>query len=172
MSSGQPKPERWAITNSAGRPEERDGWALGGGGTQRRGLPDDVGSSGATCGGGGQADFGSPVAVPDPRVEPRVYPQNGHAVTFWTYYEPVASAVVSPVDYASALHRLRAGMRMLATKSGVLFIDLETCCRGSVEFDLAHAPEEVGEHYPSVDKGLLRECRILVLAMITAWRWD
>ncbi len=184
------------------------------------------------------ADFGSPVAVPDPRVEPRVYPQNGYAVTFWTYYEPVPSAVVSPADYASALHRLHAGMRTLevptphftdrvrqaqelvasrhrapmltdmdrellgnalrglsravrehgsaeqllhgephpgnalATRDGVLFIDLETCCRGPVEFDLAHAPEEVGEHYPGVDNRLLRECRILVLAMIAAWRWD
>ncbi|MEU4218143.1 aminoglycoside phosphotransferase family protein [Actinoplanes sp. NPDC026623] len=61
---------------------------------------------------------------------------------------------------------------VLTTKEGLLFIDLETCCRGPVEFDLAHAPEEVGEHYPGVDHGLLRECRILVLAMITAWRWD
>jgi Ser/Thr protein kinase RdoA (MazF antagonist) len=61
---------------------------------------------------------------------------------------------------------------VLATKNGLLFIDLETCCRGPVEFDLAHAPEEVGEHYPGVDQGLLRECRILVLAMITTWRWD
>ena len=61
---------------------------------------------------------------------------------------------------------------VLTTKNGPLFIDLETCCRGPVEFDLAHAPEEVGEHYPGVDQDLLRECRILVLAMITAWRWD
>jgi thiamine kinase-like enzyme len=61
---------------------------------------------------------------------------------------------------------------VLATKSGPLFIDLETCCRGPVEFDLAHAPEEVGAHYPGIDQELLRECRILVLAMITAWRWD
>jgi len=61
---------------------------------------------------------------------------------------------------------------LLNTKSGLLFIDLETCCRGPVEFDLAHAPEEVSEHYPGVDQDLLRECRILVLAMITAWRWD
>jgi Ser/Thr protein kinase RdoA (MazF antagonist) len=61
---------------------------------------------------------------------------------------------------------------VLATKSGLLFIDLETCCRGPVEFDLAHAPEEVSEHYPDVNQGLLRECRILVLAMITTWRWD
>ena len=61
---------------------------------------------------------------------------------------------------------------LLTTEHGLLFIDLETCCSGPVEFDLAHAPEEVDEHYPGVDRGLLRECRILVLAMITSWRWD
>jgi Ser/Thr protein kinase RdoA (MazF antagonist) len=61
---------------------------------------------------------------------------------------------------------------LLTTRDGPLFIDFETCCRGPVEFDLAHAPEEVGAHYPGVDQELLRECRILVLAMITAWRWD
>ena len=61
---------------------------------------------------------------------------------------------------------------VLTTKNGLLFIDLETCCRGPVEFDLAHAPEDVSEHYPGVDRGLLRECRILVLAMISTWRWD
>jgi hypothetical protein len=61
---------------------------------------------------------------------------------------------------------------VLTTKKGLLFIDLETCCRGPVEFDLAHAPEEVSEHYPGVNQDLLRQCRILVLAMITTWRWD
>ncbi|WP_049562108.1 phosphotransferase [Nonomuraea sp. SBT364] len=61
---------------------------------------------------------------------------------------------------------------LLTTKNGLLFIDFETCCRGPVEFDLAHAPEEVGEHYPDVDRELLRQCRILMLAIITTWRWD
>ncbi|WP_152360616.1 phosphotransferase enzyme family protein [Microlunatus speluncae] len=61
---------------------------------------------------------------------------------------------------------------LLSTTDGPLFIDLETCCRGPVEFDLAHAPEEVADHYPGVDHDLLRDCRILVLAMITTWRWD
>ncbi|HEX4815076.1 MAG TPA: phosphotransferase [Nonomuraea sp.] len=61
---------------------------------------------------------------------------------------------------------------VLATANGPLFIDLETCCRGPVEFDLAHAPDDVGAHYPGVNRALLRECRILVLAMITTWRWD
>ena len=32
--------------------------------------------------------------------------------------------------------------------------------------------DEVGAHYPGLDRGLLRDCRILMLAMITAWRWD
>ena len=61
---------------------------------------------------------------------------------------------------------------LLTTTTGPLFIDLETCCRGPVEFDLAHAPDDVSEHYPGVDHDLLRECRILVLAMISTWRWD
>jgi aminoglycoside phosphotransferase (APT) family kinase protein len=61
---------------------------------------------------------------------------------------------------------------VLTTKNGLLFIDLETCCRGPVEFDLAHAPEEVSQHYRGVNQDLLRECRILVLAMIATWRWD
>jgi Ser/Thr protein kinase RdoA (MazF antagonist) len=61
---------------------------------------------------------------------------------------------------------------VLTTKHGLLFIDLETCCRGPVEFDLAHAPEEVSEHYPGVNHDVLRACRLLVLAMITTWRWE
>ena len=61
---------------------------------------------------------------------------------------------------------------VLSTKDGLLFIDLEACCRGPVEFDLAHVPEEVGVRYPDADQELLRECRLLVLAMVAAWRWD
>jgi hypothetical protein len=61
---------------------------------------------------------------------------------------------------------------VLGTKDGPLFIDLETCCRGPVEFDLAHAPEAVAQNYRGADRKLLGECRGLVLAMVTAWRWD
>jgi aminoglycoside phosphotransferase (APT) family kinase protein len=61
---------------------------------------------------------------------------------------------------------------LLSTKNGPLFIDLETCCHGPIEFDLAHVPEEVIEHYPDVDQELLDACRVLVLAMVAAWRWD
>ncbi|WNM36429.1 aminoglycoside phosphotransferase family protein [Streptomyces sp. Li-HN-5-11] len=184
------------------------------------------------------ATSGCPVAVLDPRVEPRAYERDGFVVTLWTYYEPATPGEISPADYAHALERLHAGMRgldvpaphftdrveqaqrlvanhdrtpaladtdrallgdtlrnlrrviderggteqllhgephpgnLLTTKNGLLFIDLETCCRGPVEFDLAHAPEEVVDHCPGVDQDLLRDCRLLVLAMITTWRWD
>ncbi|GAA1608024.1 aminoglycoside phosphotransferase [Kribbella hippodromi] len=61
---------------------------------------------------------------------------------------------------------------VLSTAQGPLFIDFETCCRGPIEFDLAHTPEAVCEHYPNLDKDLLDDCRGLVLAMVAAWRWD
>ena len=80
------------------------------------------------------------------------------------------------IDHRGAPEQLLHGEphlgNVLSTKDGLLFIDLETCCRGPVEFDLAHAPEEVSEHYPAVNQDLLRECRILVLAMVATWRWD
>ena len=180
------------------------------------------------------AESGCPVAVLDPRVEPRAYEHDGFEVTLWTYYEPASSAEVSPADYADALRRLHAGMRevdyptphvtdrvgearklladrdstpeladadrellletlrgvpgatgadqllhgephpgnLLTTAGGLLFIDLETCCRGPVEFDVAHAPEDVAKHYPGLDEDLLRRCRMVMLAMITTWRWQ
>jgi hypothetical protein len=61
---------------------------------------------------------------------------------------------------------------VLNTKIGPLFIDLETCCRGPVEFDLAHVPEAVSERYPDIDHALVGQCRVLVLAMVAAWRLD
>jgi hypothetical protein len=61
---------------------------------------------------------------------------------------------------------------VLSTKFGPLFIDLETCCRGPVEFDLAHMPLAVGDHYPDVDRALLEDCRGLVLAVVAKHRCD
>jgi aminoglycoside phosphotransferase (APT) family kinase protein len=60
---------------------------------------------------------------------------------------------------------------LLNTRRGPLFVDLATCCRGPIEFDVAHAPEEVGKHYAGVDHGLLHRCRALNWAMFSAWRW-
>ena len=184
------------------------------------------------------AETRSPVAVVEPRVEPRAYHRDGFVITLWTYYNPVVPPEISPAHYADALERLHAGMRQLdvsaphftdrvgealqlvenghlspelanvdrellittlrgrsqaisdlgpaeqllhgephpgnviGTKTGPLFVDFETCCRGPVEFDLAHVPAGVSERYTGVDEGLLDQCRGLVLAMVAAWRWD
>ncbi|WP_369199712.1 phosphotransferase [Streptomyces sp. PU-14G] len=60
---------------------------------------------------------------------------------------------------------------LLSTRRGPLFVDLATCCRGPIEFDLAHAPEEVAQHYPGADHDLIHRCRALNWAMFSAWRW-
>lgn len=61
---------------------------------------------------------------------------------------------------------------VLNATNGPLFIDLETCCRGPLEFDLAHLPCNLSKHYLGLDEELLSECRGLVLAIVAAWRWD
>jgi len=194
------------------------------------------------------ADTGAPLATLDPRVEPRVYEQDGFVVTLWTYHEPVPPHDIAPAEYASALERLHAGMRqmdptggwlprfvdrvdeakrivddptnnpevagddrellattlttmrraiidrgaseqllhgephpgnVLRTREGLLFADLETCCRGPIEFDIAHAtinpsgpPMDVAARYAGADRSLVRDCWILTLAMVTAWRCE
>jgi hypothetical protein len=65
----------------------------------------------------GLAAIGGPVALLDPRVEPRVYQVDGFAVTLWTYYPPVAADRDSPAGYADALQRLHAGMRSFAVEA-------------------------------------------------------
>ncbi|QIP83200.1 phosphotransferase [Streptomyces sp. Tu 2975] len=60
---------------------------------------------------------------------------------------------------------------LLNTRRGPLFVDLATCCRGPVEFDLAHAPDDVGKHCAGADHDLIHRCRALNWAMFSAWRW-
>lgn len=61
---------------------------------------------------------------------------------------------------------------LLKTNRGLFFIDLQTCCRGPIEFDIAHAPDAVSAEYRDADQHLVSLCRILKLAMVAAWRWD
>lgn len=81
-------------------------------------------------------------------------------------------AIRSRVDADQLLHGEPHPGNLLSTPDGLLFIDFETCCRGPIEFDVAHVPDEVSLHYPDVDQVLLQECRRLVLAMVATWRWD
>lgn len=81
-------------------------------------------------------------------------------------------AVVDRGADEQLLHGEPHAGNLLRTTSGIRFIDFESCCYGPVEFDIAHAPDEVGDHYSLADPLLLRDCRILMLAMVAAWRAD
>jgi aminoglycoside phosphotransferase (APT) family kinase protein len=61
---------------------------------------------------------------------------------------------------------------VLNTRKGPLFIDLGTCQRGPVEYDLAYVPEEVAEHYPGANQDLVNQFRILMWAGVAMMRWN
>ena len=61
---------------------------------------------------------------------------------------------------------------LLSTRRGPLFIDLHTCQRGPVEYDLAYVPEAVAAHYPGADQHLVHQFRVLMWAGITTMRWN
>ena len=60
---------------------------------------------------------------------------------------------------------------LLSTNRGPLFINLHTCQRGPVEYDIAYAPEEVAVHYPGANQHLVHQFRVLMWAGITTMRW-
>jgi hypothetical protein len=102
----------------------------------------------------------------------------------------VGQAIVERGASEQLLHGEPHAGNVLRTRHGLLFTDLETCCRGPVEFDIAHCsgfnpadegaawqvdtetPERVAAHYDGADPELVRGCRVLMLAMVAAWRWD
>jgi len=108
--------------------------------------------------------------VADPDLSPEL--ENADRVFLGSRLGSLRGAIDGRDAAEQLLHGEPHPGNVLSTKSGPLFVDLETCCRGPVEFDLAHVPAAVCEHYPSVDQALLDECRELVLAMVAAWRWD
>jgi hypothetical protein len=60
---------------------------------------------------------------------------------------------------------------LLSTSSGPLFIDLHTCQRGPIEYDIAYVPEEVAVHYPGANQHLVHQFHILMWAGFTTMRW-
>jgi hypothetical protein len=95
----------------------------------------------------------------------------------------LSSAVSGLGTDEQVLHGEPHAGNLLRTREGLLFVDFETCCRGPVEFDIAHGlvPSQAGhmlpsadvcEHYPGANKDLIDQCRLLIWAMITTWRWQ
>lgn len=91
----------------------------------------------------------------------------------------MSSAIIDRGASEQLLHGEPHSGNVLRTPDGLLFVDLETCCRGPIEFDIAHAaatssgpPTEMAALYVGADQSLVRDCWILMLAMVTAWRCE
>jgi hypothetical protein len=69
------------------------------------------------------------------------------------------------------LHGEPHGGNLLSTSSGPLFIDLHTCQRGPIEYDIAYTPAGVAAHYPGANQELVHQFRILMWAGFTTMRW-
>lgn len=60
---------------------------------------------------------------------------------------------------------------LLATPSGLRWIDLEAVCVGPLEWDLAFLPGEAVASFPEADLELLRLLRTLNSARVASWCW-
>jgi len=115
--------------------------------------------------------------VDDPTNNPEIAGADRELLA--TTLRTMSRAIVDRGASEQLLHGEPHSGNVLRTSGGLLFVDLETCCRGPIEFDIAHAtstasgpPIEVGALYAGADQSLVRECWILMLAMVTAWRCE
>jgi molybdopterin-guanine dinucleotide biosynthesis protein A len=69
------------------------------------------------------------------------------------------------------LHGSPHAGNLLRTAAGPRWIDLETVCRGPLEWDLAHLPEAAADAFPAADRDLLAVARTLVSAETAIWCW-
>lgn len=84
----------------------------------------------------------------------------------------VSAAISGATSGEQLLHGEPHPGNLLNTRRGPLFIDVGTCQRGPIEYDLAYVPEEVVEHYPGADHDLVQQFRILMWAGVAAMRWS
>ena len=84
----------------------------------------------------------------------------------------LSNAITGEDGVEQVLHGEPHPGNVLGTRRGPLFIDLATCCRGPVEYDLAFVPDDVWEHYPGANRDLVHQCHALMWAMFAAQRWS
>ena len=60
---------------------------------------------------------------------------------------------------------------LLSTSHGLRFVDLHTCQRGPLEYDIAFVPDDVAAHYAGVNPHLVHQFRILMWAGFSTMRW-
>jgi molybdopterin-guanine dinucleotide biosynthesis protein A len=70
-----------------------------------------------------------------------------------------------------ALHGGPHESNLLRTPAGPRWIDLDTVCRGPLEWDLAHLPDEAAREFPDARADALAAARDLVSAEVALWCW-
>lgn len=115
--------------------------------------------------------------VDDPANEAPIAPHDRHLVS--STLRDGSRAVRARGASEQLLHGEPHPGNIVRSHRGLVFVDLETCCRGPVEFDIAHAtivkgvpPTEVARQYPRADVPLVRACWRLALALAIAWRFE
>lgn len=117
--------------------------------------------------------------VEDPANESPISPEDRDLVG--ATLRDGSTAVLARTCSEQLLHGEPHPGNTIRSDTGLVFVDLETCCRGPVEFDIAHAtivegapPIEVSRLYPGADVQLVRECwrLALALALAIAWRFE
>jgi molybdopterin-guanine dinucleotide biosynthesis protein A/GNAT superfamily N-acetyltransferase len=69
------------------------------------------------------------------------------------------------------LHGDPHSSNLLRTADGLRWVDLDTVCRGPLEWDLAHLPEAAADAFPEADRDALVLVRRLVSAEVAVWCW-
>lgn len=70
-----------------------------------------------------------------------------------------------------ALHGGPHGANLLRTRGGLRWIDLDTACRGPLEWDAAYLPPEAAALFPELDPEALDVASLLVSACVATWCW-
>jgi len=107
--------------------------------------------------------------IADPSAVPRLGAADREflATTFGALRVEASSHDGSP----RVLHGGAHSANLLSTPAGPRWIDLDTACRGPLEWDLAHVGAEAAEVFPEADADLLVTMRKLVGAEVAIWCW-
>lgn len=85
--------------------------------------------------------------------------------------ERLRAALAQGTRAVRVLHGGPHDSNLLWTREGPRWIDLDTVCRGPLEWDLAHLAADAVAAFPEADPALLEIARGLVSAEVAIWCW-
>lgn len=124
------------------------------------------------------ADFGGSLPRLDERLEHAAavaesldHPAPSDRELLRTILASRRTAFAERVGETRVLHGSPHDANLLWTSDGPRWIDLDTVCRGPLEWDLAHLAAEAAAVFPEADPALLAVARDLVSTTVAVWCW-